>query len=147
LKKTNFLNTFAAPFSAGKTLKQSKIMQQYETVIILTPLLSEETAKEAIAKYSKFLKDNGAEIVQEDNWGLKKLAYPIQKKSTGYYHLTEYKAPGELINKLEIEFRRDERVLRFLTIALDKHATAYNEKKRSGAFNQKKTVKAEEAAK
>jgi small subunit ribosomal protein S6 len=120
-------------------------MQQYETVIVLTPLLSEETAKEAIAKFTKILTDGGAEIVQEDNWGLKKLAYPIQKKTTGYYHLTEYKAPGEIINKLEVEFRRDERVLRFLTIALDKHAIAYNEKKRSGAF-QKKTTKTEEAA-
>jgi len=146
-EKTKTIPTFAAPFYTGKTLKQSKIMQQYETVIILTPLLSEETAKEAIAKYSKILTDGGAEIVQEDNWGLKKLAYPIQKKNSGYYHLTEYRAPGDLINKLEIEFRRDERVLRFLTIALDKHAIAYNEKKRSGAFNQKKTVKAEEAAK
>ncbi|MGN6641218.1 MAG: 30S ribosomal protein S6 [Mucilaginibacter sp.] len=122
-------------------------MQQYETVVVLTPLLSEESAKEAIAKFVKILKDNGAEIVQEDNWGLKKLAYPIQKKTTGYYHLTEFRAPGDLINKLEIEYRRDERVLRFLTIALDKHAIAYNEKKRSGAFNQKKTAKAEEAEK
>ncbi len=113
-------------------------MQQYETVIILTPLLSEEAAKETVSKFSKLLKDNGAEIIQEDNWGLKKLAYPIEKKTTGYYHLTEYKAPGDLINKLEIEFRRDERIMRFLTIALDKHAIAYNEKKRSGAFNQKK---------
>ena len=120
-------------------------MQQYEIVIVLTPLLSVETAKEAIAKYSKVLTDGGAEIVQEDNWGLKKLAYPIQKKTTGYYHLTEFKAPGELINKLEIEYRRDERIMRFLTIALDKHATAYNDKKRSGAFNQKKP-KTEEAA-
>ncbi|RZK51986.1 MAG: 30S ribosomal protein S6 [Pedobacter sp.] len=119
-------------------------MQQYETVVVLTPLLSEEVAKEAIAKFTKILTDGGAEIVQEDNWGLKKLAYPIQKKTTGYYHLTEYKAPGDLINKLEIDFRRDERVLRFLTIALDKHAIAYNEKKRSGAFNQKKS-KTEEA--
>ena len=119
-------------------------MQQYEIVIVLTPLLSVETAGEAIAKYSKILTDNGAEIVQEDNWGLRKLAYPIQKKTTGYYHLTEFKAPGELINKLEIELRRDERVLRFLTIALDKHAVAYNDKKRSGAFN-KKSPKAEEA--
>ena len=119
-------------------------MQQYETVIILTPLLSEEAAKEAITKFGKLLRDNGAEIIQEDNWGLKKLAYPIQKKTTGYYHLTEYKAPGELINKLEIEFRRDERIMRFLTIALDKHAIAYSEKKRSGAFNQKK--KTEEVA-
>ena len=105
-----------------------------------------DAAKEAIAKYSKILKDNGAEIVQEDNWGLKKLAYPIQKKTTGYYHLTEFKAPGELINKLEVELRRDERVLRFLTIALDKHAIAYNDKKRSGAFNKKPAAKAEEAA-
>jgi small subunit ribosomal protein S6 len=121
-------------------------MQQYEIVIILTPLLSEETAKEAIGKFSKILADNGAEIVQEDNWGLRKLAYPIQKKTTGYYHLTEFRAPGDLINKLEIELRRDERVLRFLTIALDKHAVAYNEKKRSGAFNQKKQPKTEEAA-
>ena len=120
-------------------------MQQYEIVIVLTPLLSDETAKEAFAKYSKVLTDGGAEIVQEDNWGLRKLAYPIQKKATGYYHLTEFKAPGELINKLEIELRRDERVLRFLTIALDKHAIAYNDKKRSGAFN-KKSAKAEEAA-
>ncbi|MDT3404743.1 30S ribosomal protein S6 [Mucilaginibacter terrae] len=119
-------------------------MQQYETVIILTPLLSDEAAKEAIAKFSKILTDNGAEIVQEDNWGLRKLAYPIQKKSTGYYHLTEFRAPGELINKLEIEFRRDERVMRFLTIALDKNAVAYNDKKRSGAFNKK--PKTEEAA-
>ncbi len=120
-------------------------MQQYEIVIVLTPLLSEETAKEAIAKYSKVLTDGGAEIVQEDNWGLRKLAYPIQKKTTGYYHLTEFKAPGELINKLEIELRRDERVLRFLTIALDKHAVAYNDKKRSGAFNKPKAAKAEGA--
>ncbi|MCJ8208719.1 30S ribosomal protein S6 [Mucilaginibacter sp. RS28] len=119
-------------------------MQQYETVIILTPLLSEDAAKEAVAKFSKILTDNGAEIIQEDNWGLRKLAYPIQKKSTGYYHLTEFKAPGELISKLEIEYKRDERVMRFLTIALDKHAIAYNEKKRSGAFNKK--PKAEEAA-
>jgi small subunit ribosomal protein S6 len=76
---------------------------------------------------------------------LRKLAYPIQKKTTGYYHLTEFKAPGELINKLEVELRRDERVLRFLTIALDKHAVAYNDKKRSGAFNKKPAAKVEEA--
>ena len=119
-------------------------MQQYETVIILTPLLSEEAVKDAIAKFTTLLKDNGAEIIQEDNWGLKKLAYPIQKKTTGYYHLTEFKAPGEFINKLEVEFKRDERVMRFLTTALDKHAIAYNEKKRSGAFNKKKTEKVEE---
>ncbi|WP_082489428.1 30S ribosomal protein S6 [Pedobacter sp. Leaf176] len=111
-------------------------MQQYETVIILTPSLSEEASKEVIAKFSKILADNGAVIIQEDNWGLRKLAYPIQKKSTGYFHLTEYKALGDLINKLEIELKRDERIVRFLTIRLDKHAIAYNDKKRTGAFNK-----------
>lgn len=134
------------PRNSGYLIKnQSITMQQYEIVIVLTPLLSTETAAEAIAKYSKVLTDNGAEIVQEDNWGLKKLAYPIQKKTTGYYHLTEFKAPGEVINKVEVELRRDERVLRFLTIALDKHAVAYNEKKRSGAFNKKPAAKVEES--
>jgi ribosomal protein S6 len=122
-------------------------MQQYESVIILTPLLSEEVSKEAIAKFRNILTEGGAEIVHEDNWGLKKLAYPIEKKTTGYYHLIEFKAPGELINKLEIEYKRDERVMRFLTVKLDKHAIAYNEKKRSGAFNKKADApKAEEVA-
>ncbi|HYK75384.1 MAG TPA: 30S ribosomal protein S6 [Daejeonella sp.] len=121
-------------------------MQQYETVIILTPLLSEEAAKEVLTKFSKLMTDNGAEIIHEDNWGLKKLAYPIQKKTTGYYHLTTYSAPGEFINKLEVEFKRDERVMRFLTVALDKHAKAYSEKKRSGAFNKKKETKTEGVA-
>src|SRR5690554_3796735 len=113
-------------------------MQQYETVIILTPLLSEDATKEVIAKFKNILTEGGAEIVHEDNWGLRKLAYPIQKKSTGYYHLTEYRAPGELINKLEVQYKHDERIMRFLTVSLDKHAIAYNEKKRSGAFNKKK---------
>lgn len=122
-------------------------MQQYESVIILTPLLSEESAKEAIAKFKTILTEGGAEIVAEDNWGLKKLAYPIQKKTTGFYHLTEFKAPGDLIQKLELEYKRDERVMRFLTISLDKHAIAFNEKKRSGAFNKKVEKKAEEVAK
>lgn len=122
-------------------------MQQYETVIILTPLLSEEVSKEAIAKFKNILTEGGAEIVHEDNWGLKKLAYPIEKKTTGFYHLIEFKAPGELISKLEIEYKRDERVMRFLTIKLDKHAIAYNEKKRSGAFNKKaEAPKTEEVA-
>lgn len=121
-------------------------MQQYESVIILTPLLSEEIASEVIAKFKNLLTEGGAEIVAEDNWGLRKLAYPIQKKTTGFYHLTEFKAPGELIKKLELEYKRDERVMRFLTIALDKHAIAYNEKKRSGAFNKKAETKTEEVA-
>lgn len=103
---------------------------QYETVFIMTPVLSENQMKETVNKFKEFLKSKGAEVVLEDNWGLRKLAYPIQKKKTGFYQLFEYKAQGDVIKDFEIMFKRDERILRFLTVALDKHAIAYNEKKR-----------------
>jgi small subunit ribosomal protein S6 len=115
--------------------------KQYETVFILTPVLLQEQVDEAVAKYRKFLADNGAVIVQENNWGLRKLAYPIQKKNTGFYFLFEFQADPSLVAKLEVEYKRDERVMRFLTIALDKHAVAYNERKRKNA-----TVKKQEEA-
>lgn len=108
-------------------------MNQYETVFILTPVLSDEQMKEAVNRYRGFLQEKGAEIVHEENWGMKKLAYPIQKKSTGFYYLFEYKHEGEIIQPLEIALKRDERVMRFLTVKLDKHAVAYNEKKRRKA--------------
>ncbi len=106
------------------------MLRQYETVFIMTPVLSEEQMKEAVSKFQDYLKKKGAEIVFEDHWGLRKMAYPIQKKSTGFYHLIEYRAESDLIRDLETELKRDERVIRFLTVALDKHAIAYNEKKR-----------------
>jgi len=106
------------------------MINRYETVFILTPVLSEEQMKEAVKKFSDLLVAKGAKIIYEDNWGLRKLAYPIQKKSTGFYHLVEFEAEGSLIHDLEVAFRRDERVIRFLTTVLDKHAIAYNEKKR-----------------
>lgn len=109
---------------------------QYEAVFIMTPVLSDEQMRETVSKFHNYLVEKGAEIVHENNWGLRKLAYPIQKKSTGFYHLVEFKAEGSLIMDLETAFKRDERILRFLTVALDKHAVAYNEKKRT-------TVKAE----
>jgi small subunit ribosomal protein S6 len=111
--------------------------KQYETVIILTPVLLQEQVEEAVAKYRKFLSDNGAVIVHENNWGLRKLAYPIQKKSTGFYFLFEFQADPTLIAKMEVEYKRDERIMRFLTIALDKHAIAYNERKRKNASQKK----------
>ena len=106
-------------------------MNQYETVFILTPVLSDEQMKEAVKKYEDQLTSRGAEIVHEESWGMRKLAYPIQKKSTGFYQLIEYKAEGTVIADVETELKRDERILRFLTVKLDKHAIAYNEKKRS----------------
>ena len=108
-------------------------MNQYETVFIVTPVLSEDQMKEAVKKYEDHLAKVGAEIVHEEHWGMRKLAYPIQKKSTGFYQLIEYKAEGDVIANLETELKRDERILRFLTVKLDKHAVAYNEKKRKKA--------------
>jgi small subunit ribosomal protein S6 len=107
------------------------MLNQYETVFIMTPVLSEEQMKETVEKYQKFLISKEAEIVHEDNWGLRKLAYPIQKKSTGFYHLIEFKSEPEVIREWEVTFKRDERILRFLTVSLEKHAIAYNEKKRN----------------
>lgn len=115
------------------------MMNNYETVFITTPVLSENQMKETVEKFVGILKEEGAEIVHQEDWGLKKLAYPIQKKSTGFYNLVEFKAEGNLIQKLETEYRRDERIIRFLTFKMDKFAVAYSEKKRS-----KKETKKEE---
>ncbi len=120
--------------------------KNYETVIIFTPVLNESGVKTQIKKYMDMIKDAGGNIVHEDHWGLKQLAYPIQKKTTGIYHIVEYSAPGDFINQMEIAFRRDEHVLRFLTIALDKFSLDYNERKRNGLIGKKKD-KAKEAEK
>ena len=106
-------------------------MNQYETVFILTPVLSDEQMKEAVAKFKKVLTDKGAEILNEEAWGLKKMAYPIQKKSTGFYNLVEFKAEPTVVNTLETAFRRDEKVIRFITVKLDRYAAAYAEKRRA----------------
>ena len=106
-------------------------MNQYETVFILTPVLSDEQMKETVEKFKKILTDNGAEIVNEETWGLKKMAYAIQKKSTGFYCLLEYKGEPTIVEKLETGFRRDEKVIRYITVKEDKHMVAYAEKRRA----------------
>ena len=107
------------------------MLKQYETVFIATPVLSDEQMKEAVAKYTSLIKDNGGEIVYEEDWGLRQLAYPIQHKTSGFYYLIEFKAEPEFVNTLEIQYKRDERIIRFLTVALDKDAVAYAEKRRA----------------
>lgn len=119
--------------------------KRYETVFILTPVLSDDQAKEAAKKFKKTLTDLGGKIVNEENWGLRKLAYPIQKKTTGFYHLVEFAGDGQkLLGELETAYKRDERVLRFLTVALDKHAVAYSDKRR-GKVAEAKAKKKESA--
>ena len=113
---------------------------QYETVFILTPVLSEDQIKEAVDKFRQFILDNEGEMVWEESWGIRKLAYPIRHKTTGYYHLFEFKAKPEFIEKFETQLRRDERVMRFLTVKLDKNAIAYNEEKRRKLQAQQQEV-------
>ncbi|MBP3227228.1 MAG: 30S ribosomal protein S6 [Bacteroidaceae bacterium] len=104
---------------------------KYETVFILTPVLSDDQMKEAVGKFKGLLQEQGAELVNEELWGMKKLAYPIEKKSTGFYVMLEFEAEPTVIDKLEVAYRRDERVIRFLTIKQDKFHAAYAEKRRN----------------
>jgi small subunit ribosomal protein S6 len=105
-------------------------MNNYETVFILNPVLSDVQIKETVKKFEDFLIARGAEFVAKEDWGLKKLAYPIQNKKSGFYHLFEFKVSGEAIDPLETEFRRDERIMRYLTVKLDKYAIEWAEKRR-----------------
>ena len=102
----------------------------------MTPVLSDQQMKETVEKFKGILTESGAEIINEEEWGLKTMAYPIQKKSTGFYELFEFKAEPEVINKLEVAFRRDERVIRYLTVKLEKYAAEYAAKRRN-KFNKK----------
>ena len=105
-------------------------MNHYETVFILNPVLSDVQVKETVKKFEDYLVSKGAEMIWKEDWGLKKLAYPIQKKKTGFYHLFEYKCAGELVAPFELEFRLDDSIMRYLTVRLDKLAAAWAEKRR-----------------
>ena len=118
------------------------MLNHYEAVFILTPVLSDVQMKEAVDKFKAVLTDNGGIITNEENWGMRKLAYPIQKKSTGFYSLLQFDVEPAVIATLETQFRRDERVLRFLTFRLDKYAYEYAEK-RKNVKSQPKEVKEE----
>ena len=111
-------------------------MNNYETVFIVTPVLSEAQVQEVADKFQGVITENGGQIVNREDWGLKKLAYPIQKKTTGFYFLIEFAAEGDIINKLETQYRRDERVIRFLTFKQDKFAVEYSEKRRAKLANK-----------
>ncbi|MEZ4971253.1 MAG: 30S ribosomal protein S6 [Flavobacteriaceae bacterium] len=106
-------------------------MNNYETVFILNPVLSDVQIEETVKKFEDFLISRGAKMVAKENWGLKKLAYPIQHKKSGFYHLFEFTAEGDVVAPYELEFRRDERVMRFLTVKLDKHAVSWAERRRT----------------
>jgi small subunit ribosomal protein S6 len=107
-------------------------MNNYELMVIFTPVLSEEDYNAAQKKYVALVKENGGVIEHENPWGLKSLAYPIAKKTTGLYWVLEYSAPSTFNEKLKIQLLRDESVLRHMFTKLDKYAVEYNARKRSG---------------
>jgi len=107
------------------------LMNSYETVFILTPVLSEDQAKEAVQKFEGDITGMGARIKHSESWGLRKMAYAIQKKSTGFYFLMEFEAEGSVIADYELMMKRDERVLRFLTVRMDADHVSYAEKRRA----------------
>jgi len=121
-------------------------MNRYETVFIMTPVLSAEQVAETVKKYRASIASNGGKIVHEDAWGLKKLAYPIQKKTSGFYHLIEWEAEGTAVLPFETEFRRDERIMRFLTTAMDKHHVTYAQSRRDKSNRKEEAPATEEAS-
>ncbi len=121
-----------------KLIFKQFIMNHYETVFILNPVLSEPQIKETVQKFEDYLVSKGAEMIHKENWGLKKLSYPIEKKKSGFYHLLEFKVAGDAITAFELEFRRDDSVMRYLTVKLDKHAAAWAEKRKSRVKSTKK---------
>ena len=121
------------------------MIKQYETVFIATPVLSDTQMKEAVAKYTDLIKANGGEVVYEEDWGLKQLAYPIQHKTSGFYYLIQFKADPQFVNTLETQYHRDERIIRFLTVALDKNSIAYAEHRRQKGASKPAAAVAEQA--
>jgi small subunit ribosomal protein S6 len=112
--------------------KSQTVMNNYEMMVIFTPVLSEEEFKAAQKRYTDLLAANGGEVVYSNPWGLKSLAYPIEKKTTGIYWVIEYKAASDFNAKLNVQLHRDEQVLRHMYTALDKYAVEYNDKKKNG---------------
>lgn len=109
---------------------------QYELVFIMTPVLTEEMVADCASKFSSMVTTNGGKVLHEENWGMRKLAYPITKKGSGFYYLLEFEAPGSIIHNIEIELKRDERVMRFLNVRMDKFHQAFAERRRKKAKSE-----------
>lgn len=110
-------------------------MNQYEAVFIMNPVLSAEQVRETVDKFKDLIQSKEGKVLHEEDWGLKKMAYPIQHKRSGFYHLMEFEAPGEIISPLEVEMKRDERVMRFLTMKMDKHHVEFAKVRRKKMSN------------
>ncbi|WP_185871391.1 30S ribosomal protein S6 [Blattabacterium cuenoti] len=106
------------------------MLKHYENIIIITPILSDDQAKETAKEYENYIIQKKGKIIHQEHWGLKKLAYPIQKKQSGCYHLLEFLLESDWVSNLELKLRQDERILRFLTVKLNKYGIEYAEIRR-----------------
>lgn len=104
--------------------------------------MSEDQAKEAVQKFENEIKGFGGNVQFVEHWGLKKLAYPIQKKTTGFYALVQFEGQGDVVGNLEVSFKRDERVMRFLTVKMTEDHIEYAEKRRAKNNGQATKVEA-----
>ena len=117
-------------------------MNQYEVTFIVDPVLSGDEIKATAQSYVDEIKNQELELVHVDEMGLRQLAYPINKRTSGIYYCIEFQAPnGTFIDKMELAFRRDERIMRFLTVKLDKYGVKYNQDKRDGKIGKVKKDK------
>jgi len=123
------------------TIDLSNVKNMYETTIVVTPEAGDSDYKKVVEKFESMIKENDGEIINLELWGSRKLAYPIAKHTHAYYAFVEFKAPGRLIGKMEQEFIYDTKVIRYLTVKLDKNAVAYNIKRREKGFGQAKEDK------
>ncbi|WP_185853061.1 30S ribosomal protein S6 [Blattabacterium cuenoti] len=107
------------------------MLRHYENIMIITPVLSDDQAKKTAKEYENYLIKKDGKIVHQEHWGLKKLAYPIQKKQSGCYHLFEFLLSSNFVSDLELKLKQDERILRFITVKLNKYGIEYAERRRN----------------
>ncbi|MEM7368054.1 MAG: 30S ribosomal protein S6 [Bacteroidota bacterium] len=119
-------------------IKPKSFKNDYETTFILSPELPESEHRAAVEKFVSLIKDNDGEVSNIEHWGMRRLAYPIVKKTNGYYAFLEFRAFGDLIAKLEQAYRYDDQVIRYLTVRLDRHSFAFNNKRREQGFGLRK---------
>lgn len=117
-------------------------MNQYEVTFIVDPVLSGDEIVATAQTYVDHLQGEGCKIVHVEEMGLRQLAYPLNKRTTGVYFCIEYSSEkGSINDKMELAFRRDERIIRFLTVKLDKYGVKYNDDKRKGLIGKKRPEK------
>ena len=121
---------------------QANAMRHYELTFIVDPVLSNEEIQSIRQTYEDQVKKQGCKIVHVDDLGLKQLAYPLNKRNSGIYYTIEFETEtGEAIAPIELALRRDERIMRYLTVALDKFGVKYNEDKRGGLIKKVQRLK------